>query len=491
MPTPRPLATLYILILTLSAIGSTALALRDVSVPDEERLLVAGVLLGLLTLACAMPLHIGPKLKITLDMSLLFAVTLLFAPGIAMIIAGLGMLAAQMMRRASREEVAFNTAQLVLQAAAGGLILHVAGWHASGLALDTPVALVTIAGTALAIYAVNTLAVALIIWLDAGEPLGAVLRSSVSFGVFQDLGLLSLGLFVAVLVDIDATLLPLLLIPAVVLYLALIWHIRLREQPGPLIPVSRLPSSAYVYLGIVGLTTAALLPILRDGIQALDLRTILLAIAVTACATLAYLFPLELGSKRKLILDDGVVFAAILLFEPGVAVLIAGVGVFVSHRIRHQPHAQSVFNSAQLMLQAAVGALLLSLIGWQPGEAAFWEFNMVWLLALLPFVLYLINTWAVATMIGMQQQCNPLDIWRNGVGVGDVSLRLVQSGLGLGAAVLAVHAPWTIPLGVLPGVAIYQVLRTRQRRSYLWARISVAPPSAGDRSARAAHADVS
>ena len=445
----------------------------------------------MLTAASAVPLHIGPKLKITMDMSLLFAVTLLFAPGIAMLLAGLSMLGAQIVRRAPREEVVFNTAQVVLQAAAGGLILHVAGWHAGELALDTPGALVTVAGTALAIYVVNTLAVALMIWLDAGEPLGAVLRSSLSFGVFQELGLLSLGLFVAVLVDIDATLLPLFLVPAVVLYLALVWHIRLREEPDRLRPASRLPRSAYVYLAIVGLTALAGIPVLRDGIRALDLRATALAVAVTACVTLAYLFPLDLGSKRKLIVDDGVVFAAILLFAPGVALLIVGVGVVVSHRIRHQPHAQTVFNSAQLMLQAAVAGLLLSLVGWQPGEIAFRQFDQVALLALLPLGLYLINTWAVATMIGLQQQCDPWGIWRNAASVGDVSLRLLQSGLGLGAALVVIHAPWTIPLVVLPGVGLYQLLRTRRRRGYLQARIPAAPPSAGDRSARAAHADAS
>ncbi len=75
----------------------------------------------------------------------------------------------------------------------------------------------------------------------------------------------------------------------------------------------------------------------------------------TGIMAVAWLFPLPLSLKRKLYLDTCILIAAILLFQPAVAMLIAGAGTALAHAIRREDWVQAVFNSAQTMLQAAVG----------------------------------------------------------------------------------------------------------------------------------------
>src|SRR5215207_3732966 len=190
----RPAVKLYITLLTLCAVGAAAFSLSAASeVP--ERWPLAGAMLALTVLTCAFPLHIAAKTKITLDMSVIFATALLFEPGVAMLIVGLGTLVAQVARRDPAEQVVFNTAQIVLQAGAAGLLLAVGGWSYTNPEFGTPGVIATIAGAAGAIYLVNLVAVSLIVSLDAREPFWGIVRESLGFGMLQELGLFALGLF--------------------------------------------------------------------------------------------------------------------------------------------------------------------------------------------------------------------------------------------------------------------------------------------------------
>jgi len=86
-------------------------------------------------------------------------------------------------------------------------------------------------------------------------------------------------------------------------------------------------------------------------------------------------------------------------------------------------------------------------------------------LAALPIVLYLTNTLSVATMIGLNEGLAPLVIWREAASLRELVLRALLCGLGLGAAATLVTAPWALPVVVLPGVALYLLLRGRRLRA--------------------------
>ena len=59
-------------------------------------------------------------------------------------------------------------------------------------------------------------------------------------------------------------------------------------------------------------------------------------------------------------IDLGVDVAAIILLQPGVAMIAVGTGTLLAQVIRRQDPAQSAFNAAQTMLQAAVGGVIVT-----------------------------------------------------------------------------------------------------------------------------------
>ena len=68
----------------------------------------------------------------------------------------------------------------------------------------------------------------------------------------------------------------------------------------------------------------------------------------------AWLFPLPFAYQTKLYLDTSVIIASIMLFDPGVAILVAATGTIVAHALRRRTAAESIFNAAQTALQAAI-----------------------------------------------------------------------------------------------------------------------------------------
>jgi HD-GYP domain-containing protein (c-di-GMP phosphodiesterase class II) len=169
----------------------------------------------------------------------------------------------------------------------------------------------------------------------------------------------------------------------------------------------------------------------------------------------AMLFPLHVGFKTKLALDTSVIFAAILLFPPAIAMLIAASGTILAHLVRREPLLQAIFNTSQTALQAAGGSLLLAMVGWNTDQLQFNHPVQMAAIAGAAVVMYLINTLSVATVVGLQSGMAPLHIWYHSA----VSLNRVehisQLGLGLlGAAVVDVHL-WTMPLLVLLAFVVY------------------------------------
>ncbi|HEY7035579.1 MAG TPA: PAS domain-containing sensor histidine kinase [Thermomicrobiales bacterium] len=220
------------------------------------------------------------------------------------------------------------------------------------------------------------------------------------------------------------------------------------------------PAARRYIAALTGSALAIALYALIQMIQNHDLPTrtqAALAIALTALVTVAWLFPLPISFKTHLYLDTSVVIAAILTLPPGVAILVAGIGTAVAHRIRHEDAAQTVFNASQAMLQAAAGSAVLHLGGWQIDAHDFRPLMGLLILA-AGIVMMLVTDLAVATMVALQTGESVPRAWSQAVIYGDPAERLTQLaqiGLGIIGAVLISTYAWTLFLLLIPSVAVY------------------------------------
>src|SRR5688500_13304073 len=120
-----------------------------------------------------------------------------------------------------------------------------------------------------------------------------------------------------------------------------------QERVGP---VSEIRASTRAYLAALAIVTAVVTVAALLRSESPDLRDGLLAIAFCGLQVLAISFPITLAPQQKLSLHSAVIFAAVLLFDPGTAVLIAGVGSLIGQTLRRQPGVQVLFNTCQTAL---------------------------------------------------------------------------------------------------------------------------------------------
>ncbi len=189
---------------------------------------------------------------------------------------------------------------------------------------------------------------------------------------------------------------------------------------------------------------------------------VLLALVYAGLVTTAFLFPLPFAFKTKLCLDTGVIFAAVLLFTPGISMLIAGVGTLAAQVVRRRSGRQIVFNGAQTALQAAAAAGILAVGGWEPSQLRSADIGYVHLLIGAALAMYLVNTLSVATMVGLQTRQSPLRFWHSVMlraGRVEHLTHCSQVGLGYLAAVVTDSNGWTLILLVIPIFAVYTTLK--------------------------------
>src|SRR5262245_46828453 len=101
--------------------------------------------------------------------------------------------------------------------------------------------------------------------------------------------------------------------------------------------MTELRRPAQLYIWLLALTAAGLAVALLPRAARPDGRAACLVVALTTLMTLAHLFPLKFSFHTKLTLDTTVIFAAVLLFEPGIAVLVAGTGTLLALTIQRAP----------------------------------------------------------------------------------------------------------------------------------------------------------
>jgi signal transduction histidine kinase len=222
--------------------------------------------------------------------------------------------------------------------------------------------------------------------------------------------------------------------------------------------VSIVPFPAKLYAVLLTASSLGLALALLSGENEPGAAKVIEGIAAACLIAVAWLRPFPLSFKRKLYLDTSILVTTILLFQPGVAMAIAGSGTLLAHVIRRQDWTEALFNSAQMMLQAAAGSAVLVAGGYNRTlDDLDRPINLV-LILIAGAVMFLVNNLAVATMIALQ----------SGMAIGTVGRRvfanfdqpeligyLAQLGLGVAGAVLVLEAPWMIPLLAFPVAVVY------------------------------------
>jgi len=158
----------------------------------------------------------------------------------------------------------------------------------------------------------------------------------------------------------------------------------------------------------------------------------------------AVTFPLPVGPQQQLTLSASVIFATVLVLEPGLAMLVIGGGTLLGQLVRHQSWDQTLFNTVQTMLQAAGAGLVLAAIDWRLDDLAGRPVLFL-ALVLAVLVMELLNLSLVAGIVALEsrQPFSTLVL----AGISDApQLSVAQYALGLLAAVALDAHVWTVPL---------------------------------------------
>jgi HD-GYP domain-containing protein (c-di-GMP phosphodiesterase class II) len=181
---------------------------------------------------------------------------------------------------------------------------------------------------------------------------------------------------------------------------------------------------------------------------------IALAVLLSVFVAVAYRFPIHFDVKSNIVLDTSMVYAAVLLFEPGIAMLIVLVGALVGHASRRFDPEELLFNVSQVTLQASFGGVVLMSSGWNYGGPSFNGAPALVAIFVVPAAIYLTNTTLVSVIVGLHTGMNPVKVWRESTTRNDGIEQLGLFVVGLLAAILALAHAWALPLLIVPGYII-------------------------------------
>jgi len=166
-----------------------------------------------------------------------------------------------------------------------------------------------------------------------------------------------------------------------------------------------------LYVGAIILAGLALLvwlvPADLQGVNWLELAFFLLFVMA------AEAMPVYLPREIIVSVSFCVIYAALLIYGPGVAGLVAAAGALVGNK-PGTPWYRIAFNAAQLALSAGLAGLVFQGLGGRPGSI-----DMVG--DLVPIVVgalvyFILNSSFIAIVAGLSQGISPVDIWFSRVG---------------------------------------------------------------------------
>ena len=218
-----------------------------------------------------------------------------------------------------------------------------------------------------------------------------------------------------------------------------------------------------VYILVLFLSGTALLGYL---VQAADWETttVLEAGLFVLLIVVAGSFPLTVGPTVKADVTTTVLFAAAILFQPGVAALAGVLGILgytILNRYRGEklllPWYKYPFNAAETALYVGITSLVFDALA---------TTGQVLTPAVVPAagVLYLANTSMVTLAASLQLGANPLKLWWRGTLENGPS-ELTQLAVGFLGAMAYLESRWTLAALVMPVGVIYFAF-SRQATAY-------------------------
>lgn len=231
----------------------------------------------------------------------------------------------------------------------------------------------------------------------------------------------------------------------------------------------RLPMFARIYLGVMVALAIASLVYWHGRLPLESLpepSTLIAGALLVGLAIAAQHFPISVAPQNKADLSMAVYFAVLLLFGGAPAVGLVAISQLLGqgslalrtnprNGARRRSFRSVIFNVCQLVIATAVAGLAVPFALFGVGPLSF---DQVWRILVAAVALYVVNTLAVATMIGLHQGQNPFTCWLNNQradAVEFIGLFLV----GLATTLATANYPWAPLIMALPAIALYFSLR--------------------------------
>src|SRR4051794_12973251 len=162
------------------------------------------------------------------------------------------------------------------------------------------------------------------------------------------------------------------------------------------------PRSTNVVIVALGLMALVVALVALSQTRLPTQRETLLAVIFVGLQITAVACPLPLARRQFLSLYTAVIFAATLLLDPALAMLIGGLGTLVAERLRHQPTQQVVFNTVHVALQAGAAGLLVAR-AYGGDVLAFQRLSAIVVVLAAALVMYASDVLMVALIVAAQE----------------------------------------------------------------------------------------
>jgi diguanylate cyclase (GGDEF)-like protein len=229
--------------------------------------------------------------------------------------------------------------------------------------------------------------------------------------------------------------------------------------------VNRVPPVTRVYFAAL---LAAALFAMWDGFSrdaGFDARGLIIGALLGGALALAQRTALPFGLHSHIHLDTAVVLAGVLILPPGPAIATAFAGALLANAGRKVDWAETIFNSSQTALQAAIGAAMLTVGGFWHGEDPFSHPSFLVALLFAGVSMHLVNTATVAMIFAIQGEERPWAAWTRLAtpDLGEASGLVAQWGLALLAAIVSQAYIWALALLMIPGLLLLGSLQRHVR----------------------------
>jgi HD-GYP domain-containing protein (c-di-GMP phosphodiesterase class II) len=200
---------------------ATTLAVADEYSLSGDQAMQAAILAVMIAGARVFPIHLAPGSKIVVDTAAVFAAILLLPPAFALAAAVAGIVVGEALRGGHPLQFVFGVAETVAGVAAAALVYFALQPDGFGSGSSAAIDLVAISMAALTVYLMNVVLVDTVVALTIGfgSPAWSISRHRIDLP--QQVALYFLGLFAALTAYHYPLTLPLLLVPAFVVYISL------------------------------------------------------------------------------------------------------------------------------------------------------------------------------------------------------------------------------------------------------------------------------